>query len=133
MGTPYTTPAGWARCSATGRRRSAPRVLGQQRRRDVLARRPLVGLHVLEEAQHGGVECRRLFQVGRVPTLRQHEQPGAGDLTLEEERGFEAWLVLVADDHQRGYAQRLQSRTEIVDRRAPKLDAEHRISGAARG
>ena len=86
-----------------------------------------------EKHVDGTVEDVGFFQVGGVAGARQDGQAGGGDGPLEHQRGLQAALVLVADQHQDRNAHLGQLVAERVQGRPGGLDAAHGQGAAQRG
>jgi hypothetical protein len=85
--------------------------------------RPETGFGLSEEVEHGSIEERRLLQIDRVPTLRQHEQPCRWYVPLQEHRWIHGRLFLIANDEQRRDVQPVERILERKRCRRPRLPA----------
>jgi len=100
------------------------RCLADQRQ---LCSGPLAGLDGMEEFEAGVVEHGGLFEVDGVAALGEDDEAGVRDVALHEDGGLDARFVLIADEDEGGYLQRLHFGLPVEDRRAAGLDAAHGV------
>src|SRR6185437_1973205 len=96
-------------------------------------REPTAGFGRGEQFGERRVELRRLLRGNVVPGARDHQQPGGRRDALEEYAALNAWLVLIADDHQQRHREFPQPILHLIKRRPLELQIEHRLRVAFGG
>src|SRR5579862_524086 len=92
---------------------------------------PAAAFDLVEEIAEGLVEEAGLLDVEGVPGIGKDDERGAGDQPLHQEAGFEAGVVLVAGRDERRHRELFHLVGQIPQRGAARLDAAHRVGGAA--